>query len=63
MFDWVHATALHLMQGIQASSPAEGDVSWDFSRCNMNRGHIHELQRGRPIETPFCSVKLGLLSS
>ena len=31
MFDWEHGIALHPMQGIQASFPAEGDVSWDFS--------------------------------
>ena len=63
MFDWVHGTALHPMQGIRASSPAEGDVSWDFSSCGRNLGHIVELQRGWPFETPLCSAKSGLLST
>ena len=26
MFDWEHGIALHPMQGIQASSPTEGDL-------------------------------------
>ena len=30
VFDWEHGIALHPMQGIRASSPAKGDVSWDF---------------------------------
>ena len=63
MFYWEHAIDLHPMQGIGASSPAEGDVSWDFSSCGRNLGYILELQRGRPFETPLCSVKSGLLSS
>ena len=55
--------AVHPMQGIRASSPAEGDVLWDFSSCGRNLGYILELQRGRPFETPLCSAKSGLLSS
>ena len=55
MFDWEHGIALHPMQGIRASSPAEGDVS--------NLMYILELQRGWPFETPLCSAKSGLLSS
>ena len=27
MFDWEHGISLHPMQGIRASSPAEGDIS------------------------------------
>ena len=46
MFDWEHGIALQPMQGIQASSPAEGDVSWDFLSCGMKLGYILELQRG-----------------
>ena len=49
------------MQGNQASSPGEGYVSWDFSRCGRNVGYILELQRGWPFETPLCSAKSGLL--
>ena len=33
MFDWEHGIAVHTMQGFWASSPGEGDVSWDFSSC------------------------------
>ena len=45
MLDWEHGIAVHPMQGIRASSPAEGDVSWDFSSCGRNLGYILELQR------------------
>ena len=31
MFDWENAIALHAVQGNQASSPGEGEVSWVFS--------------------------------
>ena len=31
MFDWEHGIALHPLQWIRAITPAEGDVSWDFS--------------------------------
>ena len=63
MFDWEYRIALHAMQGIRASSPSEGHVSWDFSRCSRNLGYILELQRGWPFETPLCSAQSGLLSS
>ena len=63
VFDWEHGIALHPMQGIWASSPAEGDVSWHFSRCGWNLGYILELQSRWPFETPLCSAKSGLLSS
>ena len=63
VFDWEHGIALHPMQGIRSSSPAEGDVSWDFSSCGRNLGYILELQRGWLFETPLCSAKSGLLSS
>ena len=62
MFDWEHGIAVHTMQGFWASSPAEKDVSWDFSSCSWNLGYILELQRGWPFETPLCSAKSGLLS-
>ena len=63
MFYWEHGIALHTMQGIQASSPADGDFLWDFSSCGRNVGYILELQRGWPFETPLFSAKSGLLSS
>ena len=63
MFDWDYDIALHEMQGNQASSPSEGDVSWDFSSCSKNLVYIRELQQGWPFETPLCSGKSGLMSS
>ena len=62
-FDWDHGIALHPTQGISASSPTEGDVSWDFSNCGRNLGYILELKRGWPFETPLCSAKSGHLAS
>ena len=63
MFDWEHGIALYPMQGTRASSPAEGDVSWDFSSSGRNLGYILESERGWPFETPLCSAKSGLLFS
>ena len=63
MFDWEHGIALYPMQGTRASSPAEGDVPWDFSSSGRNLGYILELERGWPFETPLCSAKSGLLFS
>ena len=62
LFHWEHGIALHPTQGIRASSPTEGDVSWDFSSCGSTLGYILELQRGWPFQTPLCSAKSGLLS-
>ena len=53
MFDWEHGIALHPMQGIQALTPTERDVPWDFLSCSRNLGYILELQRGWPFETLF----------
>ena len=63
MLDWEYGIALHPMQGIWASSPTEGDVSWDFSSCGTNLGYLLDLQRGRPFEPLLCSAMSGLLSS
>ena len=63
VFDSEHGIALHPIQGIRASSPVEGYVSWDFWGCGRNLGYILELQRGWPFETPLCSAKSELLSS
>ena len=38
MFDWEYGIALNAMQGNRASSPDEGDVSWDFSSCSRKLG-------------------------
>ena len=54
VFDWEYGIALHAMQGNRASFPSEGDVSYDFSSYGRNLGHIRELQRGWPFETPLC---------
>ena len=51
------------MQGNQASSPGEGDVSWDFTSGGRNLGYILELHQGWPFESPLCSAKSGLLST
>ena len=51
------------MQGIRASFPSEGDVSYDFSSCTKNLAYIRELQPGWPFETPLCSAKSGQLRS
>ena len=40
-----HGIAEHAMQGNCASSLAEGEVSWIFSICGRNLGHILELWR------------------
>ena len=63
MYAWEYEIALHPMQEIQALTPAEGDVSWDFSICSRNLGYILELQRGWTFEVPLCSGKSELLSS
>ena len=63
VFDWEHGIALHPMRLNRATSPAEGDVSWEFSSCGRNLGYILELQQGWPFETPLYSAKPGLLSS
>ena len=63
MLDSDYGIALNTMLGNRATSPGEGDVSWDFSSCSRNLGFIPELQRGWPFETPLGSAKSGLLSS
>ena len=63
MFDSEHGIALHPMQGIRVLTPAEGDVSWDFSSCSRNLGYILELQWEWLFETPLGSAKSGFLSS
>ena len=63
VFHWANGIAQHPMQGIRASSPAEGDVSWYFSSCGRNLGYILELQRGWTFETPLGLAKSGFLSS
>ena len=63
MFDWEYGIALHALQGIRASFPSEGGVSYDFTSCGKNLGYIHELQWGWPFETPLCSAKSGHLRS
>ena len=38
MFDWEHGIVLHAMQGNQASSVGEGEVSWFFLSYSRNLG-------------------------
>ena len=63
MFNCEYWIALHSMHCIRASSPGEGDVSWDFSSCGPNLGYISEVQWGWPFEPPLGSAKSGPLSS
>ena len=63
MFDWEHGTALHSMQGNQASSHGEGEVSCVFSSFGRKLGYILELRHGWTFKTRVCSAKSGLLSS
>ena len=63
MFVCEYGIALHAMQGIRASSPGKGNVSWDFSSCGPHLRYILELQGGWPFETPLGSAKSGRLSS
>ena len=49
VLDWENAIALHAMQGNQASSRGEGEVSWVFSSCGRHVGYILELRRGFPF--------------
>ena len=58
VFDWEHEIALHLVQGIRALTPAEGDVSWDSrvaagtwgifsSYSGDGRSKLHLVQRSQ----------------
>ena len=71
MFDWEHGLALHPLQGTRASSPAEGDVSWDFLSCGRTvssysgDGHLklHFVQRSQDsclVRSETSGSKLGL---
>ena len=40
VFDWEHGTPQHEMQGNQASSCGEGEVSSDFSSCGRHLVYI-----------------------
>ena len=51
MFDWEHGIGLPAMQGNQASSRGEGEVSRVFSSCGIKLGYILELRRVWPYET------------
>ena len=63
VFDWERGTPQHEMQGNQASSFGEGEVSGGFSSCGRHLVSVLELRRGWPFETQLCSAKSGLLSS
>ena len=51
------------MRGNRASSCGEGEVSWVFSNCRRNLGHILKLRWGCSFEMRVSSAKPGLLSS
>ena len=63
MFDREHGIGLPTMQGNQASSRGEGEVSWFFSSCGGNLKYILKVHLGLPFKTRVCSVMSGLLSS
>ena len=63
MFDWENGIDLQAIQGNQASSRGEGEVSWIFSCCGRNLGYILKLRRERTFKTRVSSLKSGLLSS
>ena len=46
IFDWEHGSPQHEIQGNQASSRGEGEVSWVFSSCGRHLGYILDLLRG-----------------
>ena len=62
VFDWQNVIALDTVQGNRASSNGERKVSWVFSSCGGNLGHILEFRRGCPFETGVCSVNSVHLS-
>ena len=51
LFDVEHGIALRTMQGNQASSLGEGEVSWFFLSCCGNLGYIPEIQWGWLFKT------------
>ena len=55
VFDWEQGIALHSMQGIRASSPTEGDVSYDFSSCGRNWGIYGSYSRDGHSKLHFVS--------
>ena len=63
LFDWEQGIALHAMQGNQAASLSDGEVSWFFSSCGGTTGYILELRQGWPLKTSVFSVTTGHLSS
>ena len=63
MFDGERGIAVHAMQGNQASSLGEGEVSWVSSSCGRKLGYILVLRRRWPFETRVFSAKSELLFS
>ena len=63
MFDGEHRSALHAMQGNQASSLSEEEVSWIFSSYSGNLRYILELQQEISFIARVCSAMSGLMSS
>ena len=63
VFDWEHGIPQHEMQGNQASSCGEGEVSWVYLSWGRHLVYILELWLEWSFETRVCSVKSGLLSS
>ena len=53
MFDWENAIALHAMQGNQASSRGEVEVSWVFSSCAATWGIFSSYDRDAHSKREF----------
>ena len=63
MFDWEHGIALHPMQGIQASSPAEGGCLMGFLELRQEPGIYTRVTAGMAIRntTLFCKVRTPIV--
>ena len=46
LFEWEQGLALHAMEGNQATSLSEVEVSWFISSCGGNLVYILELRHG-----------------
>ena len=63
VFNGENGIALHAMQGNQASSRFEGEVSWFFSFVAAGTCVHSRVMAGMAIQNSCCSATSGLLSS
>ena len=62
IFDLEYGIALHAMNGNQASSRGEWEISWFFSSCGGNLWVYSRVLSGRSFKTRVCTVNSGLMS-